>query len=86
MTWAEFRLRLIAFNRSEERELHKLRRVAWINYIAPHQDPKKLKGLTEEKFWSIGNKPKPRVSEATKKRFLEMTKEYLDKKKALENG
>lgn len=80
MTWAEFRLRLIGFNRQEERDFYKLRRLSWITYIAPHQDPKKLRGMTEERFMKLGNKPRARVSEATRQRFIEETKKYLAKK------
>ena len=52
MTWAEFRIRLHGWIRKEERELHKLRELAWITYIAPHQDPKKLK-KSKESFWPM---------------------------------
>lgn len=81
MTWAEFQLRLIAFNRAEKREEHKMRRMAWISYIAPHQDPKKLRGMTERKFWNIEGEKRPRVSEEARQRFLEEYKKYLDKTK-----
>jgi hypothetical protein len=80
MTWAEFNLRLLSFNRQEERELYKLRRQAWITYIAPYQDPKKLRGMTEERWWRIGENSKPRVSNEARERFLKEYKKYLDKK------
>ncbi len=83
MTWAEFQIRLFAFNRQQESELYKLRRLAWITYVAPHQDPKKLRGLTEERWWKIGEKQTPRVSKTQRQRFIEEYKKYLDKK---ENG
>lgn len=83
MTWAEFRLRLISFNRQEENELYKLRRLAWITYIAPHQDPKKMRGLKEDSWWKIGKKEIKRVSDEGKERFRKAYIDYLKKK---ENG
>ena len=79
MTWAEFKLRLIGFNRSEERAEYKLRRLAWITYIAPHQDPKKLRGKREESWWKIGTK-NIKVDDAHRQRFIDEYKKYLEKK------
>lgn len=79
MTWAEWKLRLIGFNRSEERELYKIRRLAWITYIAPHQNPKKLRGLREDKWWKIGDK-KIVVTDDHRQKFIEEYKKYLAKK------
>ncbi len=81
MTWAEFKLRLIAFNRITESEEYKLRRLAWVSYIAPHQDPKKLRGMKEARWWPIGKKKIPKVSDEMKARFIAEYKKYLDKKK-----
>ena len=81
MTWAEFRLRLISFNRQQESEMYKLRRLAWITYIAPHQDPKKIRGMKEDVWWKIGKKQISRASEASKQKFLQEYKEYLKKTK-----
>jgi hypothetical protein len=78
MTWAEFQLRLISFNRSEKRNEYKLRRQAWITFIAPYQDPKKLKSMTESKFWYIDGDVKKGVSEATKERFRREYDKYLE--------
>ena len=79
MTWAEFQLRLIGFNKAELRHEYKLRRLAWITYIAPHQDPKKMRGLTENKWWRIGGDKKRGVSEDAKALFLERAKEFYKK-------
>lgn len=81
MTWAEFQLRLIGFNKQEESELLKLRRLAWITYIAPHQDPKKLRGLREERWWKIGKKDVQSVSDAQRQKFLKEYEKYLAIKK-----
>lgn len=79
MTWAEFQLRLIGFNKQQENELYKLRRLAWITYIAPHQDPKKLRGLKEDRWWKIGKNDNVGVSDEHRKRFIEEYKKYLEK-------
>jgi hypothetical protein len=78
MTWAEFQIRLFSYHRQQESELLKLRRLAWITYIAPYQDPKRLRGLTEDRWWKIGKQPT--VSEDNKQRFIEEYKKYLAKK------
>ena len=81
MTWAEFRLRLIAFNRVEERKAYMTRRICWTNIIS-NTTKKDLKGLTESKWWPIGEETnKPKVSEAHREAFLEATRKYLAKKK-----
>lgn len=79
MTWAEFQLRLIGFNRSEERDLLKIRRLAWTSFIAPHQDPKKLRGLKEDRWWQIGKKS-VQITESHRQKFLDEMKKYLEKK------
>lgn len=81
MTWAEFNLRLISYNRQEEENLKKLRRVAWSAFIAPHQNPKKLRGMKEDSFWQIGAKKKKGASKEIKELFLKRYKEYLEKTK-----
>lgn len=80
MTWAEFNLRLLSFNRVSKSELIKLRRLAWVSLIAPHQDPKKLRGKREETWWRIGEK-RANVTESHKQRFIEEYKKYLEKAK-----
>ena len=82
MPWAEFLIRLHGLKREREVEMLKLRELAWVTYIAPHQDPKKMK-KNKESFWPVGKK-KPQVSEAVIERMKQATKEYLDKKK--QNG
>lgn len=80
MTWAEFKLRLIGFNRSEERQEVKLRRLAWVTFIAPHQDPKKLRGMKEGRWWKIGGSKKSQITDEHRQRFMDEYKKYLDKK------
>lgn len=42
MTWAEFQIRLFSYKRIDNYNWQKLRELMWVNYIAPHQDPKKM--------------------------------------------
>ena len=78
MTWAEFRLRLFSYHRQEKNQLLKLRRLAWVSYIAPHQDPKKLRGMKEDRWWRIGEAKK--VDNRHKERFIAEMVKYLNKK------
>lgn len=80
MTWAEFRLRLFGYNREQERHERRLRRLAWVTYIAPHQNPKKLRGMKEERWWPIGRRRIAKVNEEGRARFIEEYKKYLEKK------
>ena len=57
------------------------RRQAWISLIAPNYNPKKLKSMTEDKLWPIGNKKAKTVSDKSKERFIEEYKKYLEKAK-----
>ena len=82
MTWAEFRIRLHAWRRQTDRELYLLRELAWATYIAPHQDPKKMK-KTKESFWSLGGKKKQTVTHAMRQRIKAAQKEYFDEKENL---
>ena len=79
MTWAEFQIRLFAFKRMELIEYSKMREMMWINYIAPHLDPKKmvkrkeqLMPLTNDKKSSGG------VSEKQKEIFIKEYKKWLE--------
>jgi len=78
MTWAEFNLRLISFDREQKRNENLARNVAWAGYIAPHQDPKRLRGLKIDKWWPMERK-KIKVTDAHRQRFMEEYKKYLEK-------
>ena len=79
MTWAEFRIRLHGWIRKEEREMFKIRELAWVTYIAPHQDPKKLK-KSKESFWPLKNHGRSEPKEDIKNAFLEAHKKYLEQR------
>lgn len=81
MTFAEFQIRLFAYKRMELRDWEKFRLVAYNALIAPYQDYKKLP-KTMDKFMDLsgGNAKKNiGVSDEQKQRFIEATKEYLNK-------
>lgn len=84
MTWAEFRIRLFAYHRQEKKELYRLRELAWITFIAPYQDPKKLKGMTKERFWSLDGEKNSVVTPEMLKRMKEVTEIYHREKKSNE--
>lgn len=77
MTWAEFSLRLFAYNRECEREDRNFRTVAFTSLWSFHGDPKKFHKKID-RFWPIGNeRKKSAVSEEQKVSFIEQYKEYL---------
>ena len=75
MTWAEFRIRLHGYLREQDREWFKVRELAWITYIAPYQDPKKMK-RSKEAFWPM--KKKKKVTDEMRQRIIEAQKKYLE--------
>lgn len=80
MSWAEFLIRLHGFIRSSEREMLNMREMAWITYVAPHQDPKKMK-KSKEAFWPIKKGGSDGLKQSAIDRLLEEQKKYLKKKK-----
>lgn len=80
MTWAEFRIRLHGFRREQERETLRLRELAWITYVAPHQDPKKMKKSIEQ-FWPLRKKSSKKDAERMRARMEQAMQDYLKNKK-----
>ena len=78
MTWAEFQIRLFAFNRMEKNNWLKLREILWVTLISSHQDPKKLP-KTKDAFMSLdgGKKEVKGATEEQKQAFLKATEQYL---------
>ena len=78
MTWAEFQIRLFAFNRIEKNNWFKLREVMWITLISSHQDPKKLP-KSKDAFMNLDIKSKRTngITDEQKEAFLQATKQYL---------
>jgi hypothetical protein len=79
MTWAEFQIRLFAFKRMELTEYSKMRELMWINYIAPHLDPKKMV-KKKEQLMPLTNDKKSTggVSEEHKQLFLKEYKKWQE--------
>lgn len=84
MTWAEFQIRLFAYNRMEKLSWYKIRELAWCSVTGSHLDPKKMP-KTKEQFWNLDNdsQSKSRVSPAQKEAFLTAMAQYV---KQTENG
>lgn len=82
MTFAEFQIRLFAYERMQLRDWKKFREVAYNALIAPYQDYKKLP-KTIDKFMDLsgGKAINKGVSEEQKERFLEAYKNYLNQTK-----
>lgn len=80
MTWAEFQIRLFAYKRKDLYDWRKLRELAWITYIAPHQDPKKM-AKRKEVFLPLegDRKTSGGVSQEQREAFLKEFKKYQDK-------
>lgn len=78
MTWAEFQIRLFAFNRIEKNNWFKLREIMWITLISSHQDPKKLP-KSKDAFMSLDIKSKKTngITDEQKEAFLKATQNYL---------
>lgn len=80
MTWAEFRIRLHGFHREQKRNQYDMREMAWVNYIAPHLDPKKMK-KSKEAFWPMRKKSERSQAEKMKERMEQAMIEYQKNKR-----
>ena len=79
MTWAEFQIRLFAYKRMDLYHWQKLRELMWINYIAPHQDPKKMAKRKETFLPLLGDKKQSLgVSQEQKENFLKAYKKWQE--------
>ena len=79
MTWAEFQIRAYAYLRIQEREDFRAREIAWASLISFHQDPKRMP-KSKDRFWQIGKKHKPVISETRKAAIRRAQKQYLKQK------
>ena len=83
MSWAEFRIRLFAFLRTDKQVWIKTREIAFNALIAPNVDPKYLP-KTRNAFMALdGTKKEPLVSEANIKRIKEAQEEYKNRLKLI---
>jgi hypothetical protein len=77
MTWAEFRIRLFAFNRIEKNDLYKLREVCYQIYVSGYFG--KGKPVSKDRYWAI-DKKQISVSDRAIERLKEAQAEYRKKK------
>lgn len=81
MSWAEFRIRSIAFKRMREDKMKMVREVSYevfkLNYLMSKKKPP-----SKNKFWPIGEDAKRQneVSEEVKNIILQQQREYKAKK------
>lgn len=85
MTWAEFRIRLHAWERQDKRALYRLRELAWVTYVAPHQNPKKMK-RTRETFWSLKDPMDNAPTDKMKERMAKAVADYKSELEKRKNG
>lgn len=78
MTWAEFQIRLFAYNRMEKKQWFKIRELAWSATIAPHLNPKKMP-KSKDAFMRLDNEKSGSsgVSQAQKDAFMVAYEQYL---------
>lgn len=86
MTWAEFQIRLFAYERIQKKEDFRVREIAFYSLIGSHCDPKKLP-KSKDAFWKIGNnETKPEISETHKNAFLKAMETYQKQVKDATNN
>jgi hypothetical protein len=79
MSFAEFQIRLFAYNRVQQREWEKIRFMSYHAMTGSHQDPKKLpKSLNQFMNLDLDKRSKSLITEAQKQRFLEVSREYYE--------
>lgn len=81
MSWAEFRIRLHGYKRSQLKEKRLHRELLWTVYTSPYQDPKKM-ARSIEKFYPLegDNKVPDAMLEAIKERSQMVKEKYLKEK------
>ena len=85
MSFAEYKIRLHAFNRSEVKRLKEMRRTWYTTLVAPYQDPKKL-AKNEVAFMPFAGEAKKELSQAAINKFERKMKAYQEHKRQRENG
>lgn len=79
MSWSEYLIRLYGYERSENLEWIKTRRVAYASLIGSHLDPKKLP-KSEMAYMPLNGEGKSKdkgISQSHQEAFLQATKQYL---------
>jgi hypothetical protein len=84
MSFAEFQIRLFAWERLEARAWDKVRFIAWFAMKGSHLDPKSMpKTITQFMKLSIDGKAASIVSEAQKLRYLDEMSKYVQQLKPI---
>lgn len=84
MSWAEFMIRLHGYQREQKREMMRVRELAWVTYMAPHQNPKRMKRSIDA-FWPL-KKGKKELSQKQQDAIRRAQEQYLEDLKKKENG
>lgn len=83
MPFCEFRIKSFAYQRMQKERLRHTRIIAYSAQIGSHLDPKKLNGMTIDKFMPIdGDKKKSRVSPEMRELFRKRMDEYNEAMRA----
>ena len=79
MTWAEFKIRLFAFNRIEKRDWQKIHEINKYTILSSFMDGKDKKKLLNTLDGALNKKPKG-VTDAQKNAILNAQKQYNNRK------
>lgn len=82
MSWREFLLRQIGYNREQKNEWFKVREIAYSALTGAHIDPKKLPKSKEDFIPLDGRRKNKKVSEETKEKFVEFYKKWQNERKS----
>ena len=78
MTWAEFRIRVFAYNRMERVKDYRTREIAYQVYVSNHYGKKKP--MSKHQYWAIGKEQTPMVSETMRQRIKKAREQYNKEK------
>lgn len=79
MTWAEFCLRLNAYQRLDKKDWYKVRLLAYQTYVSNWQNPKK-KPVNIDVFLPLDEKEKPRLNEVQQTAIQKAQEQYYNRK------
>jgi len=77
MTWREFQLRLLGYQREQKNDWFKVREVAYLIYLSI---PQKGTKMSKEKFMPLENKTVKPVNNEVKEWYLQEIQNYYNKK------
>lgn len=80
MSWREFQLRSIGFQRKEKNDWLKVREIAYNSLIGSHLDPKKIP-KSKERYMPLDGNSEKKVSDKQKEMFMNAFKNYLNERK-----